>query len=122
MLSDTNRTLDLKGNSGLTYRFSLYTFDSFDDLKDSFRADYPALYLFTRRTLGQGTFNHDLIYIGETGDLSTRFDNHHKEQCIKRNGANCIGIFAASRIEYTRKNQERDLLFNYDFPCNDQNN
>lgn len=122
MLSDTNRTLDLKGISGQTYRFSLYSFDSFEDLKDAFRADYPALYLFTRKTLGEGIYNHNLIYLGETGDLSTRFDNHHKEQSIKRNGANCIGIFAASNREDLRKNQKKDLLFNYDFPCNDQNN
>lgn len=122
MLSNTNRTIDLIGLSGYTYRFSLYSFDSFIDLKDAFKTNFSALYLFTRRSFGNENNSHDLVYLGETGDLSTRFESHHKEFCITRHGANCIGIYAASENERQRLAEENDLLANYDFPCNDINN
>ena len=38
-----------------------------------------ANYLFARKT-EKGTFTP--IYAGETGDISERFDNHHKMPCI----------------------------------------
>lgn len=122
MFYNTNGSLDLVGYSGQTYRFNLYTFETFDDLKNVFRSGTPALYLFTRRGMSANGFSHDLIYLGETGDLSTRFSNHHKELCIMKNGANCIGIYVASVSEKDRKTEEKDLLFNYDFPCNIQDN
>ncbi|MGC2517256.1 MAG: hypothetical protein WA383_22260, partial [Terriglobales bacterium] len=28
--------------------------------------------------------------VGETGDLSTRFDDHHKADCFAQHNANCI--------------------------------
>lgn len=123
MLTKVNGTLDLTGLSGHIYRFTLYTFSSFEDLKEAFRQDFSALYLFTRRIYsGDNAYNHDLIYLGETGDLSSRFNAHHKEFCIKKHGANCIGIYAANSNETLRRKEESDLLFNYDFPCNDINN
>lgn len=31
------------------------------------------------------------IYVGETGDLSTRFDSHHRQSCFDRSGVKGIG-------------------------------
>jgi hypothetical protein len=49
-----------------------------------------AVYIISRRTVdAQGKGTHTFIYIGHTGDLSERFDDHHKAQCFKKNNANC---------------------------------
>ena len=122
MLSNPFGTLEIIGYSGRRYRFTLYTYTSFDDLRNSFVKNYSALYLFSRMTTGYNVNNHNLIYLGETGDLSTRFCHHHKELEIVGFGANCIGICAASVDELIRKNAEKDLLSAYDFPCNDVDN
>lgn len=58
------------------------------------------------------------IYVGQTGDLSVRFVDHHKHQCMRRHGATVICILAVSS-EAERLRIEQDLLDNYDWPCND---
>lgn len=118
MVQGTNTTLTLSGLSGKQYIFNLYTFDSFLELKDAFKP-IPALYLFTKRWLRDAdSFSHDLVYLGETGDLSSRFDNHHRETCIVSRSANCIGIFSTTSVEKDRRLFEEDILGAYDFPCN----
>ena len=79
-------------------------------------------------TLGQGAgcyafieatkTGYSLVYIGETGDLSERFDSHHKGRCIKRHGATWKGVYrTASKAQAQRV--EGDLLRRYSPPCND---
>ena len=121
MLRKINKTVALKGVSGKEYVFELYAFDKYDDVKGAF-AEVPALYLFGKLNADQSFF--DFIYLGETGNLRTRYDNHQKEDCIKRQGANCIGIRALEefRNEAQRKAAEKDLLGAINFPCNDKNN
>lgn len=122
MIKGTNTTLSLSGLSGKQYIFNLYTFDSFAELKDAFKP-IPALYLFTKRWLREeDKYSHDLIYLGETSDLSLRFNQHHKEKCIISQGANCIGVFSTSVADYERIKMEEDVLGAYDFPCNVLNN
>lgn len=65
---------------------------------------------------------HNFIYIGETKYLSTRFRNHHKQIEITKNNANCIGIHTFFGTDEERINAETDILNNYDFPYNEQNN
>jgi len=69
MLVYTDRILELFGVSGKIYRFDIYSFDSFDDLKTAFKQKFPALYLFTKIGTDGENCTHDLIYLGETGDL-----------------------------------------------------
>lgn len=61
------------------------------------------------------------IYLGITNDLSTRFENHHKENCFKKHNANKIAIYKCSS-KSDRKKIEEDILCKNDFPCNEQNN
>ena len=122
MVKELGRTTTLKGQSGKEYIFSLYLFDTFEELKSAWKS-IPALYLFTQRYRSNGAYYHNYIYLGETGDLSTRFDNHHKEQCIKNHRPNCIGIYTnVPQEEPKRKDVEKDILLANDFPCNEQNN
>lgn len=121
MVTDINSFLRLKGSSGKEYIFDLYEFDYFPNLGESFNA-ISALYLFTSRYWDGESYKHELIYLGETSDLSKRFASHHKEDGIMSYGANCIGIFAFVGPEFQRKAAERDILNTYDFPCNNINN
>ena len=115
------KRLTLDGISGKQYLFDLFSFDDFSELKDAFQSR-PAIYVFTRRRLVENGYTHDLVYLGETKDLSTRFEYHHKEQCISAHHANCIGIHGTSIDENERKSVEKDILSTYDFPCNEQLN
>ena len=62
--------------------------------------------------------SHDEIYIGETHDLSDRFDSHHKANCFVAHNANCICI----HIKHNHQERliiESDLKDKYRPPCND---
>lgn len=107
--------------SGTNYIFNVYGFSSFSDLTDAFKA-IPALYAFTRRFPQDLSYTHDLVYVGETSDLSTRFNNHHKEHCIMGRNANCIGIHSFHGSQEERLAAEADILNAFDLPCNDINN
>jgi len=77
-----------------------------------------AVYVITKRTAdiySRGT--HSFIYIGQTGDLSERFDNHDKADCFTKRGANCICIHEESD-EQKRLAIESDLLDGNDTACN----
>lgn len=119
-MKNTGTKLTLDGASGKQYIFDLFSFEGFDELKDAFRP-LPAVYVFTRRSQAVDGFTHDLIYLGETEDLSSRFNAHHKEQCITAHRANCIGLYGVSENE-DLKEIESDILSTYDFPCNEQLN
>lgn len=120
-MNNTGKRLTLDGASGKQYIFDLFSFDDFSELKDVFRAT-PAIYVFTRRSPTVDGFTHDLIYLGETQDLSRRFANHHKEQCIVAHHANCIGLYGVALGNEGLQQIEADILATYDFPCNEQLN
>ena len=103
-------TISLKGCSGKTYNFDVY------HIGTDFKA-LGAVYCISKRKDN----NHTLIYLGITDDLSTRFNNHHKEDCFKNHNANCVSVHLNSS-EKERKLIEQDLLCNYNFPCNEVNN
>ena len=76
----------VKGASGTTYDFWVYPWGQ------EFKA-VGGVYLILKRQTVNG--NYGLLYIGQTGDLSERFDNHHKKPCFDRNGKTHI----AARVE-----------------------
>lgn len=119
MIKKLDSTLTLKGKSGKEYSFTLSTFDKWEDVKDGFTGH--GLYLFGKYTEANNYVK--FIYLGMASSLSTRFDNHHKEDCIKRNGANCIGIHLMNNsTPESRKAAESDILAANNFTCNDQEN
>jgi hypothetical protein len=98
------------GKSKTSYTFEAYAFGT------EFHA-LGAVYIFSVRTVTNGKGSHDPIYIGETGDLSERFDQHHKAKCIKAKNPNCICIHLEEDGD-TRLAIEMDLLGNRNPPCN----
>lgn len=117
MLRDLHQTLSVEGVSGETYDLHQFSFDDFDEIKEAF-PNCGGIYVFTYAEPGQ---EPDPVYCGKADDFSTRFNNHHKETCIRRNRANRISLMRVDS-ETVRDRIEVDILENYNFPCNTQHN
>jgi len=91
-----------KGRSGRQYQFELYGLDT------TFK-QVGGVYVFLRGS--------DPVYVGHTGDLSERFDGHHKAAAIRAKGADRIGVLVEGS-EQRRLAIESDLLGGYQWPCN----
>lgn len=105
-------TLTLKGASRKKYDFNVYPIGT------TF-ARVAAVYAVTNRTRQpDGGYRHKVIYIGQTGNLPERFDDHHKAACFQRHSANCICVHRDGN-ERSRRVKESDLIKGYDPPCND---
>lgn len=103
--------LTLTGKSKQKYDFDVYPINT------NFKSIGAVYYISKRTKKSDGTRNHEKIYIGQTGDISERFDNHHKENCFNLHGANCISI-CQNNNENDRFNMETDLIQQYNPPCN----
>src|SRR5579863_9381173 len=105
-------TLNLKGASGKTYAFYVYSSDTV------WNDNVACVYYISKRAVGgDGTGTHTAIYIGETEDLKKRHGDHHKQQCFERHGYNCISIHQESSAK-ARLTIEADLIAAYHPPCN----
>ncbi|MBA7471466.1 hypothetical protein ES707_06772 [subsurface metagenome] len=101
-------TINWEGKSGGKYLYYIYPIGT------TFKEE-PGNYIFALQSRPQ---YWRPIYIGQTEDLSERFDNHHKMPCIKRNGASHIHVHLNS-LQSTRLSEESDLLSNFSPICND---
>lgn len=57
-------------------------------------------------------------YVGESGDLADRLDNHEKWPAAARLGATHIHIRLVPEGEAARKGMEKELIDEYDPPLN----
>jgi hypothetical protein len=106
-------TFRLTGKFGTKYDFNVCP------RSDKFKA-IGAVYFMSVRTVSQdGRGTHTWVYVGETGDLSSRPLNHERKACFDRYKANCILIFA-EKDEKRRLAIETDLRQAYNPPCNRQ--
>ena len=77
---------EMAGKSGMIYLFRAY------ELNDTFGQD-AAIYIVALRTeFTPGKPGYAPLYLGETKDMQTWQQSHNKSDCIKKNGANCIGV------------------------------
>ena len=102
------KTIDWAGQSGRQYRYYIYPIGT------TFKA-VPGNYIFTRET---SPGRHRPIYIGETEDLSERFENHHKMPCIRREGATHIHVHQTDGGAAVRRQEEGDLIGKWNPSCN----
>jgi hypothetical protein len=106
-------TVNLKGKSGNSYEFEIYPIDQpFNPVGAVY-----AIFKYEPRP-GTATAWYRHIYVGETGDLSTRFSSHHKQNCFDEHGADRIGVHVDSS-EKSRKSKEADIRNAGHWPCND---
>ncbi len=99
-------TVTASGSSGAQYSFEVYPWDT------SFNA-VGAVYLVLRK----GNPSFDLLYVGQTDDLSSRFDNHHKQPYFDRKGRTHIAVLVESS-EARRLRIESDLIAKHQPSCN----
>ena len=108
MTTTQAQTFKWPGDSGIEYQYWIYPIGA------SFKK-VPGNYVFAEKTpAGRWT----PIYIGETGDLSERFDHHHKMRCIKWNSATHIHVHTSSSDEKARRTEETDLIMKWNPSCN----
>jgi hypothetical protein len=100
-------TIILTGESQKQYQFNIY------DRSTTFK-EAGALYVMSKIN---SNGNYELIYIGQTGDLSVRPLNHHKTACFDKHKADKL-LIKAENNEKTRLAIETDLIRNYSPPCN----
>lgn len=99
-------TVTLQGASGKMYSFDIYPWGT------SFKP-LGAIYTVLRKNPP----NFQIQYVGQTDDLSTRFDNHHKQPCFDRNGKTHIAVHLESS-EAARLAKESDMVAQYNPMCN----
>ena len=104
-------TITLKGQSGTEYDFNVYKWGA--NL-----SDVGAVYYISNRYVDDdGGWTHTDIYIGQTGDLSDRFDNHHKAQCFVDYDVNAVSVHLDDD-EDSRLEKEIDLIDALNPTCN----
>lgn len=100
--------IDWIGQSDTKYHYWIYPIDTtFDAVLGN--------YIFAKEIRSQEFIP---IYIGETGDLSERFDDHHAMPCIRRNGATHIHVHKSSEDQEVRRAEESDLIAKWNPVCN----
>jgi hypothetical protein len=107
MNTATAETIQAYGISGVCYTFWLYPWGT------QFKP-VGGVYLVLRVSAGT-TY---VVYVGQTGDLSERFDNHHKRSCFDRNAKTHLAVLMEG-VEARRHRLEQDLIGKYTPPCND---
>jgi hypothetical protein len=101
-----SKTTTLTGESGHNYEFEVSALDAKLD-------SVGAVYVITRVQDDE----HFVLYVGETGDLSNRFDNHHKAKSFEEKGGDCLCIHLDGDIK-SRQKKESDLIAHYRPLCN----
>jgi hypothetical protein len=101
-------SIDWTGASGKKYRHWIYP------LTTSFKA-MPGSYIFAKEISPR---RWSPVYIGETINLSERFDNHHRMACVKENGATHIHVHVNKGGQKARQAEEADLIKRWNPPCN----
>jgi hypothetical protein len=102
-------SIDWTGLSGKKYTYWIYPITA------TFTAA-SGNYAFIKQ-IGSGAWS--VVYFGETGDLSKRYDNHHNIDAAKAKGATHICVHWHDGDDAVRRAEESDLIDGYKPHCND---
>ncbi|NKC13649.1 MAG: hypothetical protein GKR94_16105 [Gammaproteobacteria bacterium] len=107
-MTTETKSMSWPGLSGREYRYFIYPIGT------TFKAA-PGNYIFSKKV---SPGRHRPIYIGETGDLSERFDSHHKMPCITGQGATHIQVHQTDGGPGVRRQEESELVAKWQPVCN----
>ena len=103
-------TKTFTGASGTPYEFESYLLWT----------EFPGIgvvYIFTKRYPSSGKIIHEPLYIGQTQSLAGKFYDHHKFDCVMKQGGNIICIHRENN-ESLRRKKESDLIAALNPICN----
>jgi hypothetical protein len=100
-------TVTIRGASGAVYPLNVHPWGT------AFQSFGAAYSVRQKRLDGR----HDILYIGQTSDVSERFDDHHKDWCFRAHGRTHIGVHAEPS-EARRQVIGTDLIRGNSTPCN----
>lgn len=103
----TNPTVSLRGRSGQSHQFRVYPWGT------EFKP-VGGVYAVLRL---DGLLGYTALYVGQTTNLSERFDGHHKRHCFDRHRKTHIGVL----VEPSTARQlaiESDLVAANHLVCN----
>lgn len=100
--------ISFRGASGTSYAFTVYPWGQPFQL-------FGAVYTVLHR-VPEGRYQ--LLYIGQTGEMSQRFDSHHKDNCFAGYGRTHIGVHPEP-ADQRRRAIETDLIRAIPTVCND---
>jgi hypothetical protein len=66
------------------------------------------------------TREYATIYVGEAANLSDHVVNHPKRNCWRSHGATHLSVYRTHATPQRRQDIVKDILANYDFPCNEE--
>ena len=101
--------IDWSGKSGETYRYWFTT-----EMKNPSMKKEAGNYMFVKERKDGWV----PVYIGETGNLDTRLNNHPELPCVRRNGGTHLMAHTTTGGKKTRTNEETDLVAHWSPPCN----
>lgn len=103
-----DNTIEWPGESGKAYKYWVYPIGT------SLKAE-AGNYIFARETKPN---TYLAVYIGQTENLSERFDDHHKKVCIKQEAATHIHAHL-NATKQSRLDEESDLIAKWLPTCNE---
>jgi hypothetical protein len=109
MTTTTAQKCNWPGKSGTAYTYHVYLIGTKFHEK-------PGNYIFCKKNAA-GLWAPQ--YIGQTKNLNQRLGDHEKEACAKRRGATHIHA-RLNPTEAARLTEEKDLIQNFNPPCNTQ--
>ena len=98
------------GASGMSYSYEIYPIGT------SFYA-LPGNYILAKES---SPARWTAVYIGQTSNLSERFDGHHRMPCILTNGATHIHVRQNHAGAQARQFEESDIIQRWHPVCNRQ--
>ena len=102
------RSIEWPGQLGQKYRYGIHPIGTnFEKAAGN--------YIFANEPIPN---RWDPVYIGETADLSERFDNHHAMPCIRQNVATHIHVHTNQQGDDARRAEEDDIIAAYNPVCN----
>lgn len=107
-MSNEVTTINWPGASGRRYKYWIYPLGH--EMKAA-----AGNYCFAKQT-APGRWSP--VYFGQTGNLSERFENHHKMTCALRYGATHIHAHLNAGGDQARLDEETDLVRQWSPPCN----
>lgn len=101
--------------------FNLYKLDNFDFENNLDLEEDMGIYVFTNRYEDIDAKNHhNIYYVGQTIDYSTRFYHHHKAEELMKLKPNCLAIWACE--DDKMDSIEKELIEKWKPELNIQNN